>query len=249
MKSREELLREAAEHPERLVEYISTLQEQLDQAQALIAELKRELFGAKADKLNAEQEQQLRQLLEDVQEQNQRPSPLSQELLEEALAQERAEQHQRAKERRRRHLSPVELEKQQVILEPPDKLCPVSGEPRARMGQEVTTEYDYLPAKLIIREIVRPKYGRCGKPRVVFNIFVASRRGGIMRGRKRSHVRGPLRGREAFKRAHRVSSETDAQVDGSLRALARLLPRQAAREAFNRATSREADRSTEEGRE
>ena len=84
MKSREELLREAADHPERLVEYISTLQEQLGQkaeqlaqAQALIAELKRELFGAKADKLNAEQEQQLRQLLEDAQEQNQRPPPLS----------------------------------------------------------------------------------------------------------------------------------------------------------------------------
>src|SRR5208283_5994042 len=31
MKSREELLREAAEHPERLVEYISALQEQLGQ--------------------------------------------------------------------------------------------------------------------------------------------------------------------------------------------------------------------------
>ena len=170
MKSREELLREATEHPERLVEYITALQEQLGQkaeqlaqAQALIAELKRELFGAKADKLNAEQEQQLRQLLEDVQEQNQRPPPLSRELLEEAVAQERAEQRQRAKERRR-HLPPVELEKQQVILEPPDKLCPVSGEPRARMGQEVTTEYDYLPAKLIVRETVRPKYGRCGKP-------------------------------------------------------------------------------------
>ena len=77
MKSREELLREATEHPEKLVEYIAALQEQLGQkteqlaqAQALIAELKRELFGAKADKLNAEQEQQLRQLLEDVQEQN-----------------------------------------------------------------------------------------------------------------------------------------------------------------------------------
>ena len=170
MKSREELLREATEHPEKLVEYIAALQEQLGQkteqlaqAQALIAELKRELFGAKADKLNAEQEQQLRQLLEDVQEQNQRPPPLSRELLEEAVAQERAEQRQRAKERRR-HLPPVELEKQQVILEPPDKLCPVSGEPRARMGQEVTTEYDYLPAKLIVRETVRPKYGRCGKP-------------------------------------------------------------------------------------
>ena len=192
MKSREELLREAAEHPERLVEYISALQEQLGQtgqeltaaqrdltqtkdelrrkaeqlaqAQALIAELKRELFGAKADKLNAQQEEQLRQLVGDVQEQNQRPPPLSRELLEEAVAQERAEQRQRAKERRRRHLPPVELEKQQVILEPPDRLCPQSGEPRAEIGREVTTEYDYLPAKLIIREIVRPKYGRCGKP-------------------------------------------------------------------------------------
>ena len=185
MKSREELLRAAADHPERLVEYISALQEQLGQtgqeltvarqelrqkaeqlaqAQALIAELKRELFGAKADKLNAQQEQQLRQLLEDVQEENQRPPPLSRELVEETVTQERAEQRQRAKERRRRHLPPVELEKQQVILEPPDKLCPQSGEPRTRIGQEVTTEYDYLPAKLIIRELVRPKYGRCGKP-------------------------------------------------------------------------------------
>ena len=98
----------------------------------LIADLKRELFGAKADQLNAEQEEQLRQLVGDVQEQTQRPPPLSRELLEEALAQERAEQRQRAKERRRRHLPPVELEKQQVILEPPDKLCPQSGRTQAR---------------------------------------------------------------------------------------------------------------------
>src|ERR1035437_4880792 len=220
MTRRDELLCEAAEHPERLVEYISALQEQLGQtgqeltsaqrdlqqkqqhlaaakeqieqqarhitqakeeihqtkeelrqkaeqlaqAQALIAELKRELFGAKADKLNAEQEAQLRQLVGDVQEQSERPPPLSRELLEEALAQERAEQRQRAKQRRRRHLPPVELERQQVILEPPDRLCPQSGEPRTEIGREVTTEYDYIPAKLIIRELGRPKYGRCGKP-------------------------------------------------------------------------------------
>jgi transposase len=213
MKSREDLLREAAQEPARLVEYVAALQEQLNcsgedlaqmqralqetgqhlleanqelqetgqhlaatkqelqektqqlaEAQAVIAELKRELFGAKADKLNAEQEEQLSQLVGDVQEQNQRPSPLSRELLQEAVAQEGAEQRQRAKERRRRHLPPVALEKQQIILEPPDKFCPQSGEPRTQIGQEVTTEYDYIPAKLIIREIVRPKYGRCGKP-------------------------------------------------------------------------------------
>ena len=178
MKSREELLRESACNPQGIAEYAFQLQEQLrsshqalsekdqllTQAQAIIADLKRELFGAKADKLNAEQEEQLRQLAGDVQEQNQHPPPLSQEVLEEALAQESLEQRRRAKERSRRHLPPVQLEKQQVILEPEDRLCPHSGVERKRIGQEVTTEYDYLPAKLIIREIVRPKYGSCGKP-------------------------------------------------------------------------------------
>ena len=178
VKTPEEVLRELADNPAGLLEYAAQLQrqlaetqqeleqkaQQLAEAQAIIADLKRELFGAKADKLNEEQEEQLRQLLGDAQEQTQRAAPLSQEVLEEALAQERAEQRQRAKERPRRHLPPVELEKQQVILEPEDKLCPTSGQERPRIGQEVTTEYDYVPAKLIIREIVRPKYGGCEKP-------------------------------------------------------------------------------------
>jgi transposase len=192
MKTPEEVLRELAKEPARLLEYVGQLQQQLGEtkqalnekahqlaqaqeelalkaqqlaeAQAIIADLKRELFGAKADKLNEQQEEQLRQLLGDAQEQSQRTAPLSQEVFEKALAQERADQAQRAKERTRRHLPPVELEKQQVILEPEDKLCPTSGQERPRIGQEVTTEYDYVPAKLIIREIVRPKYGSCQRP-------------------------------------------------------------------------------------
>ena len=178
MKSREELLHESACNPQGMAEYAFQLQEQLRsshqalsekdqllaQAQAIIADLKRELFGAKADKLTAEQEEQLRQLVGDVQEQTQQPAPLSQEVLAEALAQEGLEQRQRAKERPRRQLPPVQLERQQVILEPEDRLCPHNGRERKRIGQEVTTEYDYLPAKLIIRELVRPKYGSCGQP-------------------------------------------------------------------------------------
>ncbi len=164
MKTPEELLREFANNPAGLAEYAAQLQQQLAEAQAIIADLKRELFGAKAEKLTKEQEEQLQQLLGDAQEQNQRPPPLSQELLEEAIAQERAEQRQRAKERARRHLPPVELEKRQTILEPDDRICPTSGQERKRIGQEVTTEYDYVPAKLIIHQIVRPKYGNCEKP-------------------------------------------------------------------------------------
>lgn len=175
MKTPEELLRDFAGNPAGLAEYAARLQQQLAEAQremslkaqqlaeaqAIIADLKRELFGAKADKLNEEQEEQLQQILGDVQEQNQRPPPLSREVLEEALAQDRADQRERAQKRTRRHLPPVELEKRQTILEPDDKICPASGQERKRMGQEVTTEYDFIPAKLVIHQIVRPKYGGC----------------------------------------------------------------------------------------
>ena len=98
MKSREELRREFADAPAALIEYACQLQEQLSQkeqllaeARAYIAELKQQLFGPKADKLTPEQEEQLRQLTGDVQEQAQRPPPLSQEVLEaESPAQDQA---------------------------------------------------------------------------------------------------------------------------------------------------------------
>ena len=47
-------------------EQLALKAQQLAEAQAIIADLKRELFGAKADKLNEEQEEQLRQLLGDA---------------------------------------------------------------------------------------------------------------------------------------------------------------------------------------
>jgi DNA repair exonuclease SbcCD ATPase subunit len=160
----EQELQEKTQHLAQAKEELEQKTQQLAQAQGIIAELKRELFGAKADKLNEEQEEQLRQLIGDVQEQSQRPPPVSQEVLQETMAQERADQRQRAKERTRRQLPPVELEKRQTILEPDDRICPTSGQERKRIGQEVTTEYDYIPAKLIIHEIVRPKYGSCERP-------------------------------------------------------------------------------------
>ena len=160
--AQEELLQKA-QHLTQAQQELQEQAQQLAQAQALIAELKQELFGTKADKLTPEQEAQLQQLVGDVREQGQRSTPLSQEVLQEAIDQENSDRRQRAKERRRRHLPPVQLEKQQVVLEPEDKFCPTSGQERTRIGQEVTTEYDYIAAKLIIREIVRPKYGRCGQ--------------------------------------------------------------------------------------
>jgi len=134
-------------------------QEQLlAEARAYIAELKEQLFGPKADKLSPEQEEQLQQLAGDVQDQAQRPAPLSREVLEPEVLPPDKETPRRP----RRHLRPaVQLEVRRDVLEPPDKICEHCHQQRPCIGQEVSTEYDYQPAKLIAHETVRPKYGQC----------------------------------------------------------------------------------------
>jgi transposase len=172
MKSREELQREFAGAPARLLDYTWQLHKQLNQkeqllaeARAYIAELQRQLFGPKADKLSPEQEEQLRQLTGDLREQAQRPAPLSQEVLEPERPPKDQEKLQREARRRVRHPLPVQLEVRQIILEPQDKICGHCQREGRRIGQEITTEYEYVPAKLICQETVRPKYAHdcpCG---------------------------------------------------------------------------------------
>lgn len=172
MKSREELLRESASNPGGVAEYAFVLQEQLAvreqalaekeqllaEARAYIAELKQQLFGPKADKLTPEQEEQLRQLTGDVQEQAQRPPPLSREVLADPAAPPDQEKPRGA---RRRPPLAAQLEVRREVLEPADKVCAHCHQERPRIGQETSTEYEYQPAKLVAHETVRPKYGQC----------------------------------------------------------------------------------------
>jgi hypothetical protein len=172
MKSREELLQELARDPDSVAQYVLEIQTQLTQSQqeltkkeqllaearAYIAELKRQLFGPKADKLTPEQEEQLKQLTADLQDQAQRPPPLSQDLLEQEAS---AADKEKPKRRAPRQMPPVRLDVQRQVLEPQDKNCEHCQQPRPRIGEETTTEYDYQPAKLVVRETVRPKYGEC----------------------------------------------------------------------------------------
>jgi transposase len=128
-------------------------QEELAEAQAFIAELKRQLFGPRAEKLSREEQAQIDEIVSDLREQRQRPEPLSKQVLEE---------EQKAQRQRRppRHPVPVELETETVILEPEITICPCCG-PLARIGEEVTEEMDWVPAKLIRRQMIRPKYAAC----------------------------------------------------------------------------------------
>ena len=142
---------------QRLKERTAQLEAENSQLRELVAQLRRELFGSKADKLTKEQEEQMKALDQDLQAQVQRPVPVSDQVLEhEARADRRRRQH--------RHPLPDHLETETVTIEPDEKVCPCCGKPLEKIGEEVSEEIDLIPAKLIRRRTVRPKYAcRCGE--------------------------------------------------------------------------------------
>lgn len=101
-----------------LIERVRELEAQLAEAQTQIAELRRQLFGPKAEKLSAEQQAQLDTLSADLREDEQQPSPLIREVL--------VEEHQRRRPQPARHPVPPVLETETVTLEPAagEKHCP-----------------------------------------------------------------------------------------------------------------------------
>src|SRR5437667_3148019 len=148
-----------------LAEALMEVQVQLAEAKAYIVELKRQLFGSKGEPLSAEQEAQLDQLADDAQEQAKSPAPATLEVLEE---EEQAKKERRKSKRPSRHPLPATMETETVTLEPENTHCPRCGLEQHRIGEEVSEEFEYIPARLIRRRTVRPKYAcRCEESTVV----------------------------------------------------------------------------------
>jgi transposase len=157
---------------ERLQAENSTLQEQmkaqkaeyeqrLAEAQAQIEELRKQLFGPNAERLTPEQEEQLKQLNQDLQDEAQRPAPVSAQILQH---EDRASRRRGERKQRKRRPLPEHLETETVTIEPELKLCPCCGKPLQKIGEEVSEEIDMIPAKVIRRRTVRPKYAcPCGE--------------------------------------------------------------------------------------
>ena len=156
----EQVKTQKEQYEHRLAEAQAEYEQRLAEAQAQIAELRKQLFGSRADRLTQEQEEQLKQLNQDLQEEAQRPGPVSGQILK---REDRAARRRR-QSRRARHPLPDHLETETVTIEPEEKTCPCCGKPLERIGEEVSEEIDMVPAKLIRRRTVRPKYAcRCGE--------------------------------------------------------------------------------------
>jgi len=133
-------------------------EQRLAEALAQNEELRKQLFGPKADRLTPEQEEQLKQLNQDLQDEVQRPAPLSDQILE------NEDRASRGRRQRKRRPLPEHLETETVTIEPEVTLCPCCGKPLQKIGEEVSEEIDMVPARLIRRRTIRPKYAcRCGE--------------------------------------------------------------------------------------
>jgi transposase len=139
-------------------------EQRLAEAEARIAELKRELFGPKSDRLTVEQQEQLSRLNQDLEAEAQRPAAASDGILEDEEEEKKKKRSQAGPRRRIRHPLPTHLETETVTIEPQIARCSCCGKMPERIGEEVSEEIDLVPAKLIRRRIVRPKYAcRCGE--------------------------------------------------------------------------------------
>jgi transposase len=137
---------------------------QLREALLELAELKRQLFGEKSEQLTPAEEGQLAEVGADLQEQLQRDPPTSDDVLEEEADAPPEPQEPSRRKRRRRHPLPEHLERQTVVLEPEGLApCEHCGQTPGCIGEEVSEELDYVPAKVVVRRTVRRKYAcRCG---------------------------------------------------------------------------------------
>ena len=148
-----------------LLEKLQVLTEEYDrkvaELEAQIAELNRELFGPKSDRLTPEQQDQLSKLTQDLEAEAERPAAASDGILQD---EEKEKKRSRSSRRRTRHPLPVHLETETLTIEPELTPCSCCGELPVCIGEEVTEEVDLVPAKIIRRRIVRRKYAcRCGE--------------------------------------------------------------------------------------
>lgn len=134
---------------------LTELCNQLQQAQWRVAQLEKQLYGPGSERKTQEstlsKEQVLLSLFPSATE-----APATREVV---VAPTEAPEP-----RPRRQFAIKAVETVTERLEPPEKVCPHCGKEKCEIGCEKSERYEYVPAKVIRHEIIRPKLAcKCGK--------------------------------------------------------------------------------------
>jgi transposase len=128
---------------------VNMLQDQVEQ-------LLRRVYGRRSEKLDPNQLMFDSLMLEAIEQQASEPLP------EPSLTEEPKRESRGAKERRHPGRIPIpeHLERVEIILDIPEeeKVCPETGKPLKKIGEEVSEKLEYRPGKLIVNVYKRAKY-------------------------------------------------------------------------------------------
>lgn len=159
---------------ENVFEETALLKQDLASAREVIADLKEQLdwfkkqfFGAKSERL-----------IDDDQEQLQFPGL---EVFQEEAEETTVKGHIRKKsfQEKTKIEYPQDLPKEQTFLDLPEdqKICPITGEPLKKIGEEISQKLAYNPGAYFIKEFIRPKYVSPSHPEL--GVLVKPMPGGI----------------------------------------------------------------------
>lgn len=134
---------------------VTNLLNQLQQAQWRVAQLEKQLYGSSSERRAQEssfsKEQTLLSLF---------PAPAEAAATQEVLI----APSEAPEPRPRRQPAFKALETVTERLEAPEKICPHCGKEKCEIGCEKSERYEYIPAKVIRHEIIRPKLAcKCGQ--------------------------------------------------------------------------------------
>jgi len=138
---------------EQLLEAAQKTQRENEQLRQRLDQLLRKMYGPSREKLDPRQMLLFADLLQQLQPEADRPAETAEPTPAAPAAPARAQGHGRRK-------LPANLPRQKIIHDLPEaeKPCPCCGTRRQMIGQEVSEQLDYEPAKLSVIEHVRLKY-------------------------------------------------------------------------------------------
>lgn len=127
---------------------VLTLLANVDSLQQELLWYKRHLFGRRTEKLNPDQQMLFDLLEQKISAQTAEPPPAAPEPPAKPSA------------RNGRVPLPRHLPRERIEYHPPEQAlhCPVCGQRKERMGEEITEQLDYVPASFLVRQHVRVKY-------------------------------------------------------------------------------------------
>ena len=151
-----EYIEQQQQQIKQLTSLLQSSQRKLTMLQHQVEQLLRRVYGHRSEKLDPNQLMFDQLILEAAQQ------PVSESLCEPSLPEEPKRKRPQAKRRSHPGRIPIpeHLERVEIVLDIPEeeKVCPETGKPLKKIGEEVSEKLEYRPGKLIVNVYKRPKY-------------------------------------------------------------------------------------------